>query len=624
MLRAICIIFSLLLPAWVFAGSEELDYAKFAEIPILHAGRVKPLDSFARVYLKKFYGEKTIDGKPAIAWLAGTVFSPQDAIDEAIFKVNSPEIVQFLGLQPQKDSAYSFNTLAKAISAQDKLVRELAGRDKKDLGKNERELLRLYSNIGDFADIMGSFSLLMPINDLDPSIYKRLHSMPGSSLAYIDILKIKADINDELKAVVKKKSDQIEKYSDSERALAKLSYRLNLLEITDKSSSLLRIIPPLWEGQEEWLAPWAVVSRSQSSPQSADLFRKWQNLAASYRNANANSWKNLTAELAAIAGSASSVRVSAIKIETLYNAVDPINLAMILYFFGVFLAAIGFIPSLRICGTLAYVVVLANVGQHGLALLARMLILMRPPVSTLYESMIFVSFVVACVGLWIARKKNNRETLLITSAIAGFLLISAATFAADSDTLEVLIAVLNTNFWLATHVVCIAIGYAAAIIAGGVAHIYLLKLMFNINSVSVDFLQKNLHKIAVFALLFTAVGTMLGGIWADQSWGRFWGWDPKENGALLIVLWLIWVLHGRIAGQLREVGFAACLALINIVVALSWVGVNLLNVGLHSYGFSDAAADGLIAFCLAEILFVGLSVGVIRYRSYSKPPLGRF
>ncbi|MEI6729998.1 MAG: cytochrome c biogenesis protein CcsA, partial [Pseudomonadota bacterium] len=508
---------SLLLPAWVFAGSDEFDYAKFAEIPILHAGRVKPLDSFARIHLKKFYGDKNIAGKPASAWLAGAVFSPQDAIDEPIFKINSPDIVQFLGLPGQKDSTYSFNVLAKPISAQDKLVRELAGLDKKDLGKNERELLRLYSNIGDFADIMGSFSLLMPLNDLDPSIYKRLHSMPGSSLAYIDILKIKADINDQLKLVVKKKADKIEQYSESERALAKLSYRLNLLEMTDKNSSLLRIIPPLWEGQEEWLSPWAVISRSQSSPQSVALFRQWQNLASSYQNGDANAWQKLSGELAAAGSSASSVRPFAIKIETLYNAVDPINHAMIIYFVGVLLAAVGFIPSLRICGTLAYLLVFANVGQHGLALLARMLILMRPPVSTLYESMIFVSFVVASVGLWIAAKKNNRETLLITSAIAGFLLISAATFAADSDTLEVLIAVLNTNFWLATHVVCITVGYAASVIAGGVAHLYLINSMFNKKSASIDFLQKNLHKIAVFALLFTAVGTMLGGIWADQS-----------------------------------------------------------------------------------------------------------
>ena len=113
-----------------------------------------------------------------------------------------------------------------------------------------------------------------------------------------------------------------------------------------------------------------------------------------------------------------------------------------------------------------------------------------------------------------------------------------------------------------------------------------------------------MHKTAIFALLFTAVGTMLGGVWADQSWGRFWGWDPKENGALWIVLWLIWLLHGRLAGQLAPLGFAAGLALVNIVVALAWFGVNLLSVGLHSYGFTDTAAYGLLIFCIAELLII--------------------
>ena len=110
--------------------------------------------------------------------------------------------------------------------------------------------------------------------------------------------------------------------------------------------------------------------------------------------------------------------------------------------------------------------------------------------------------------------------------------------------------------------------------------------------------------LAICALLFTSVGTLLGGIWADQSWGRFWGWDPKENGALLIVLWLIWVLHGRLSGHFKLRGFATALALTNIMVALTWFGVNLLGVGLHSYGFISGIAYGLGGFIIAQITVV--------------------
>ncbi len=115
-----------------------------------------------------------------------------------------------------------------------------------------------------------------------------------------------------------------------------------------------------------------------------------------------------------------------------------------------------------------------------------------------------------------------------------------------------------------------------------------------------------LPALTVLSLLFTAIGTILGGVWADQSWGRFWGWDPKENGALWIVLWLSWLLHGRLTDGMGERGFAALLALSNCIVALSWFGVNLLNTGLHSYGFTDNAAYGLFAFCLIECLLVAL------------------
>ena len=109
--------------------------------------------------------------------------------------------------------------------------------------------------------------------------------------------------------------------------------------------------------------------------------------------------------------------------------------------------------------------------------------------------------------------------------------------------------------------------------------------------------------ITLVALFFTLFGTILGGIWADQSWGRFWGWDPKENGALLIVLWHVMMIHMRLSGMVKAPGFALGMVLNNIIVALAWFGVNLLSVGLHSYGFASGIAVNLGLFIVFEFLF---------------------
>ena len=113
---------------------------------------------------------------------------------------------------------------------------------------------------------------------------------------------------------------------------------------------------------------------------------------------------------------------------------------------------------------------------------------------------------------------------------------------------------------------------------------------------------KNLFGLTLIALFFTLFGTILGGIWADQSWGRFWGWDPKENGALLIVLWQLMIIHMRLSGIAKPAEFALGMVLNNIIVAIAWFGVNLLQVGLHSYGFDNGVATNLFIFILLELM----------------------
>jgi ABC-type transport system involved in cytochrome c biogenesis permease subunit len=215
--------------------------------------------------------------------------------------------------------------------------------------------------------------------------------------------------------------------------------------------------------------------------------------------------------------------------------------------------------------------------------------------------------------------------------------------------MEMMRAVLDTNFWLATHVVIVTLGYASTFVAGLLAVTYITLGVFtpilsrkvaagNTAAAAVETgkskktvslaaqpdigkaLAKMVYGIVCFATLFSFIGTVLGGIWADQSWGRFWGWDPKENGALLIVIWNATILHARWGGMVRERGLMNMAIFGNIVTSFSWFGVNMLGIGLHSYGFMDAAFHWLIAFVGSQVLLIFL--GLLprnMWRSFREP-----
>ena len=188
------------------------------------------------------------------------------------------------------------------------------------------------------------------------------------------------------------------------------------------------------------------------------------------------------------------------------------------------------------------------------------------------------------------------------------------------DTIAPLQAVLDTNFWLATHVTIVTMGYAAGLAAAGVSILYILSRL-------VDPLKKRFPRsyykditgmaygIICFGLLFSLVGTILGGIWANYSWGRFWGWDPKENGALMIVLMNLIILHGRIGGLLKQLRLHMASVAGAIVVCYSWWGVNLLGAGLHSYGFTSGVRQALnmAYFGLSVVVLIGGCIGIYEW-----------
>ena len=288
--------------------------------------------------------------------------------------------------------------------------------------------------------------------------------------------------------------------------------------------------------------------------------------------------------------------------ETWMNRVNLFYISLGLYLFAFIILATSWMLKPLILNRISYSLMIFGTAFHAYGILLRMQIMGRPPVTTLYESVIFVSFIIMLLAVLLEYFRKDGLGVFVGSISGSILHYVGFSYASDGDTLGMLVAVLNSNFWLATHVTTITIGYGASLMAGCVGHLYLIQLIREgKNSASLKSIFNNLFGITLLALFFTLFGTILGGIWADQSWGRFWGWDPKENGALLIVLWQLMMIHMRLSGLAKPADFALGMGLNNIIVALAWFGVNLLQVGLHSYGFDDGVARNLFIFIGFEI-----------------------
>jgi ABC-type transport system involved in cytochrome c biogenesis permease subunit len=240
------------------------------------------------------------------------------------------------------------------------------------------------------------------------------------------------------------------------------------------------------------------------------------------------------------------------------------------------------------------------------AIVLRCIIRSRPPVSTLYETILFITAVAVTTALVIELINRQRIAQGLAAVLgAGGLFLAGRYEALEGfDTMPSLVAVLDTNFWLSTHVTTITMGYAAGLLASAFAHVYVFGRLLRgtrFPTSAAKSLVRMTYGVVCFGLIFSVVGTILGGVWANESWGRFWGWDPKENGALMIVLWSLFILHARMGGYIRDLGIAMAAIFLGMIVAFSWWGVNLLGIGLHSYGFTSGVMRALLIFYVIEL-----------------------
>ncbi len=239
----------------------------------------------------------------------------------------------------------------------------------------------------------------------------------------------------------------------------------------------------------------------------------------------------------------------------------------------------------------------------------RVLISGRAPVTNMYETVVWMAFGVVVFGLVQEFLTRKRYFMLAAAPVAVISLVLADTQPTVLDpSIHPLVPVLRDNFWLTIHVLTINLSYAGFALALGVAHVAIWKLCFSKAKGDLNLIYQYVYRALQIGVLLLATGTILGAVWANYSWGRFWDWDPKETWALITLLSYLLILHGRIAGWWSGFGLMVGAVVGFQCVLMAWYGVNfVLGVGLHSYGFGSGGFQYALAFVAVELAFLGLA-----------------
>ena len=629
---------------------------EFGSLPVLLNGRIQPFDSVARNSLLQIRstGDVPLEEVPswkfwhhpqklkATEWLLEVMTRPETADTRPVFLIHYSDLLGELKLQDkgvQKSGLryYTYNDLKP-------LLPEIFEQGRKaGEGKSEKQTT-FQKQVAKLANAVTLYQrlkvTLQPegVNGFAGELAGFQKNL-GAAQAAAQASETGKDFD---KEAVRKVAEPLRDF----QFMAQYGYPM--------------VVPPLQPGlvRERWQNAGASLLDSLRAGQVHPAMVCFAAMADAYRQENPDGFNRAVSDYKAWLTPGFGRELRKGGAEFYYNNVKAFLHATIIYLCA-FVLACGAILTFALAPNLSeslrrsafYLVILAGL-VHTFGLVFRMVLEGRPPVTNLYSSAIFIGWGTMVLGLIIERMYRVGIGSLVAS-FAGFItLLIAHNLALGGDTMEMLRAVLDTNFWLATHVVVITFGYAATFFAGLLAILYIFLGVFTpmlgrnlapaeavtsgSGALSVPAsgiegqkpainigkaLSKMVYGVVCFATLFSFVGTVLGGIWADQSWGRFWGWDPKENGALLIVLWNAIILHARWGGLVRDRGLMNLAVFGNIVTSFSWFGVNMLGIGLHSYGFMDAAFKWLMVFIGSQLFVIALGfLPIGLWKSFSAPP----
>ena len=619
----VCAIFVLAAGARAQEGTIEVTHtwdqqslALLSSVPIQDGGRVKPLDTFARFTLLKLNGKRSYttdagDRVDSLTWLLNVLFFPEDADRFHHFCVDNSEVLVALGLKVDKPRArYSYEEISAGLDKLFELAQHFSLIEDRERDPLQRMTINLATNVRDYEALSHA---------LDFARHQIRLEMTSPLIAYFPDGNVRASdcllLGNQFAQLIQGRMPE----STVLDAEAKDSFR-RLHESLMRSRSLA-LTPPTDRLVSGWYTPSALttlaIAKSQLPATEILSIEALQELTDATDDATAFRAAAMKLRDAVVPAAESRGEYARVQLEVTYYGLNLLFWSQWLFVLSfVVLAITWLLPRRswleRIHSFLVVVPWLLLVA----AIILRCIIRGRPPVSTLYESILFVTAVFVVVAMFLERVNRQRVAMALATlaGTAGLFLAYKHETTGGNDTMPSLVAVLDTNFWLSTHVTTVTTGYAAGLLAGFLGCVYIISQLFRVRSSDKSYsksLSRMIYGTVCFGLVFSFVGTVLGGIWANYSWGRFWGWDPKENGALLIVLCNLGILHARLGGIIQELGLAMGAVFCGMVVAFSWWGVNLLGVGLHSYGFTSGVWNILFWFWMTQT--VVLTVGVFLY-----------
>jgi len=575
-------------------SADGFDLDEFGKLPVVFEGRVKPLDTLARNSLRKISDYNTFkdakgERQPAVQWLLDVIAKPEEADKHKVFRIYNLEILETLGLKRRKGFQYS---LAEIRGTGDE---EGTGWEK------------LNEQIGKAAHVDDQELTFYQKKALELS--RRFQGYWRVSAAFQQMEMPEPPTKEDL---------------EKDRQTAVMTwYRRVLAQAAQEEAQLERMqsplaVPNLSEDADEDGKKWRAYAVAQGEAMRNDMFGQKPDPAFSsleavfeaYRKGDAESFNGSVAKYRQLLAEhdIEKLDMHAVAFETSYNRFAPFYYCMVLYGFAFALAFGGCLGWKKVLGRSAFWLLIFILCIHTVGIISRIYISGRPPITNLYSSAVTIAWMCVAVGL-IFEAVFRLGFGNVEAAASGFSVLLIAQFLGlRGDTFTVLQAVLDTQFWLTLHVIAIGVGYAATFVAGLFGIIYIITGFFtrSLDSETNKSLTRMTYGTLCFAIFFSFWGTVLGGLWADDSWGRFWGWDPKENGALIIVLWNAIILHARWAGTIRDRGLAVLAVGGNIVTSWSWFGVNELGVGLHAYGFTEGVLLALSLFVASQLAIIGI------------------
>lgn len=588
----------------------------FSVLPVQDGGRVKPFDTYAQFTMLQLNGKRsftTDEGErlTPVPWMLDALFYPEIARDYQHFVVDNYDVISAIGvdIHDTRRSRYSYSELESGIDQLMSMAREYTSIDSKKRNLVQQGVLDLANNVFTFTQLI-HFMDFAKERFTVPGDTQLAQAFPEETGMPMSVtLERATKVLDSLKGNPGNLSnDQVN------AEVAAFSALLDELDRSAMRARAITLFPPdkkedrVWQSPADLMA--GAIAMAHGEPESFAMLGALEKLPAQVddRPAFLATAKELSSKI--IDRAKARGEYNKIPLEVHYYNAQYIFYSQWLYVLSFLLVAISWlVPQSKWMPKVTTVAVAVPTVLLIIGITLRCIIRDRPPISTLYETVLFITACVVLVSMFIEYVNRQRIAMAMGAflGMAGMFLAYRYEVKEGVDTMPSLVAVLDTNFWLATHVTIINVGYAAGMLSGALAHVYIFSRLFNFKKDNKEYyrsLTRMVYGVLCFGLVFSTVGTILGGIWANDSWGRFWGWDPKENGALMIVLWSLVILHAKMGRYIKDLGVSQGAVILAGIVAFSWWGVNQLGVGLHSYGFTSGIMNALVVYWIIELITV--------------------